>query len=131
MEHNMLALDFWQDTVTYEDMTFPTGTIGCDALNISNDVIQKLNQLCEPLNKFMKALNTLNPDPALLPVAKDAVIQILNLLHTVPPFSYLDMDFYISGISKAFTEQGVQDFITYSTAVLNSVIPLYGWKRSI
>ena len=122
MEHNMLALDFWQDTVTYEGMTLPTGTIGCDALNISNDVIRELNQLCEPLNQFMKALNTLNPDPALLPVAKDAVIQILNLLHTVPPFSYLDMDFYILGISKAFTEQGVQDFITYSTAVLSATL---------
>ena len=27
-EHNMLTLDFWRDTVTYEGKTVPTGTLG-------------------------------------------------------------------------------------------------------
>ena len=33
-EHNMLTLDFWRDTVTYEGKTVPTGTLGCETLNI-------------------------------------------------------------------------------------------------
>ena len=33
MEHNILSLDFWQDTATYEGQTMPTGTLGCAALN--------------------------------------------------------------------------------------------------
>ena len=34
INHAVLSLDFWQDTVTYEGSTMPTGTIGCEVLNI-------------------------------------------------------------------------------------------------
>ena len=34
VQHQILSLDFWQDTVSYEGKNFPSGTIGCDALNI-------------------------------------------------------------------------------------------------
>ena len=40
MEHNILSLDFWQDTVTYEGQTIPTGTLGCAALNIPEEDIK-------------------------------------------------------------------------------------------
>ena len=33
INHAVLSLDFWQDTVTYEGSTMPTGTIGCEVLN--------------------------------------------------------------------------------------------------
>ena len=35
INHAVLSLDFWQDTVTYEGCTMPTGTIGCEVLNLS------------------------------------------------------------------------------------------------
>ena len=35
-EHNLLTLDYWQDSVSYEGKTVPSGTIGCEALNISD-----------------------------------------------------------------------------------------------
>ena len=95
MEHNILSLDFWQDTVTYEGQTIPTGTLGCAALNISDAVIDKLDELCSPINGFMKTLTSGMPDPALLSASKEAAENILKLLHTVPPFDCLDMDFYI------------------------------------
>ena len=38
MEHNLLTLDFWQDSVTYEGTTMPTGTLGCEVLNISDSI---------------------------------------------------------------------------------------------
>ena len=46
MEHNLLTLDFWQDSVTYESTTMPTGTLGCEVLNISDSTIEKLSDLC-------------------------------------------------------------------------------------
>ncbi len=56
MEHNMLTLDFWQDAVTYEGHTVPTGTLGCNALNISDEVLNALDELCAQLNRFMETL---------------------------------------------------------------------------
>lgn len=35
MNQELMTLDFWQDTVIYEDKTLPTGTLACDALNVS------------------------------------------------------------------------------------------------
>lgn len=39
INHAVLSLDFWQDTVTYEGSTMPTGTIGCEVLNIPDSTI--------------------------------------------------------------------------------------------
>ncbi len=41
INHAVLSLDFWQDTVTYEGSTMPTGTIGCEVLNIPDSTIEK------------------------------------------------------------------------------------------
>lgn len=38
-EHNMLTLDFWRDTVTYEGKTIPVGAMACWTLNIPGTVI--------------------------------------------------------------------------------------------
>ena len=122
MDQNMLTLDFWQDTVTYEGQTIPTGTLGCDALNIPDEIIEKLNPLCMQMNLFLETLNTGVPDASLLPTAKSAATEILNLLHAVPPFSYLDLDFYIPGIANAFTEKGIQDLLAYSEAFRNGMV---------
>ena len=35
VQHQMLSLDFWQDTVSYEGKNFPSGTIGCDVSQYS------------------------------------------------------------------------------------------------
>lgn len=43
-EHNLLTLDYWQDSVSYEGKTVPSGTIGCEALNISDVLREKLAQ---------------------------------------------------------------------------------------
>ena len=40
INHTVLSLDFWQDTVTYERSTMPTGTIGCEVLNIPDSTIE-------------------------------------------------------------------------------------------
>ena len=46
INHSVLSLDFWQDTVTYEGSTMPTGTIGCEVLNIPDSTIEELSEHC-------------------------------------------------------------------------------------
>ena len=122
MEHNILSLDFWQDTVTYEGQTMPTGLLGCAALNIPDAVIDKLDELCAPVCQFQGTLNSGMPDPALLPALKEAAESILKLLHTVQPFDCLDMDFYIPNICKAFTPEGIQKYQAYSIAFMTGTL---------
>ena len=122
MEHNILSLDFWQDTVTYEGQTMPTGMLGCAALNIPDAVIDKLDELCAPVCQFQGTLNSGMPDPALLPALKEVAESILKLLHTVQPFDCLDMDFYIPNICKAFTPEGIQKYQAYSIAFMTGTL---------
>lgn len=124
-EHNMLTLDFWRDTVTYEGKTVPTGTLGCETLNIPDEVIEKLSKLCPRVNLLLETMNQETPNAALLPDAGKAAEEILTLLRDVPPFHRLDMDFYLPGISKAFTPEGLQ---AYSSAKLSG--SLSTWRNT-
>ena len=126
-EHNMLTLDFWRDTVTYEGKTIPVGTMGCETLNIPDTVIERLNELCKPVNRLLEAMNQQRMDTTLLPDARKAAEGILTLLRDVPPFDRLDMDFYLPGISKAFTPEGLK---AYCKAQCQSRFRRSSWRRS-
>ena len=76
-EHNMLTLDFWRDTVTYEGKTVPTGTLGCETLNIPDEVIEKLSKLCPRVNLLLETMNQETPNAALLKDAGKAAEEIL------------------------------------------------------
>lgn len=49
LNQNLLTLDFWQNKVTYAGHTLPTGSIGCAAMNISDEQIGQLIQFAVPL----------------------------------------------------------------------------------
>ena len=57
MTQELMTLDFWQDTVIYEDKTLPIGTLACDALNVPADTIAKMNEQCEKINLLLGTLN--------------------------------------------------------------------------
>ena len=118
MEHNLLTLDFWKDTVTYEGKTLPTGALGCAALNIPEKTIEQLEAPCDTLKDFMAGLNMGMPDVSLLPAAKEAAEQALTLLHSCEPFSQIDLGFYVENLPKAFSEEGVQSFQAYTMGLL-------------
>ena len=86
----ILSLDFWQDTVIYEGRSFPTGTLGCDSLNIPAAVIGQLEELCGGLNLAMGAASSGELTTALLDTARGNALQIADLLREVPPFSCLE-----------------------------------------
>ncbi len=78
IEHTLLTLDFWQDNVTYEGKSMPTGTLACAALNLSDEVIAKLSQLCMPLNLYMGSLQLGQANTAQMEAARESVFQIVE-----------------------------------------------------
>lgn len=60
IRHNVLSLDFWQDTVTYAGSVMPTGTIGCAVLNIPDETIARLDAPCMILNQLLTGIGLKN-----------------------------------------------------------------------
>ena len=122
MKHNILSLAFWQDTAIYGGKSFPSGTLGCDALNIPPNVIERLNYLCIALNAFMGTLNTGCGDPALLPAARKSSKQIVELLKNVKPFSYPDVTDVDKRLDRVFSEESLANANAYYDAVRNGTL---------
>ena len=76
INHAVLSLDFWQDTVTYEGSTMPTGTIGCEVLNIPDSTIEKLDTPCNVLNQLLQGMNTGSVDMKLLPQVQQDLLSV-------------------------------------------------------
>lgn len=95
MKHEVLSLDFWQKTTIYGDKSFPCGTIGCDALNVPTEVLDKLAVYCSLLNALLGTFNAGCGDPALLPAVRESVKQMAELLKDVKPFSYVELLFQV------------------------------------
>ena len=66
MEHNLLTLEFGRDSVTYEGRSVPTGTFGCEALNVSDEAIAAIMEPCKTLNKFISELGMMSMTEELL-----------------------------------------------------------------
>ena len=79
MNQELMTLDFWQDTVIYEDKTFPVGTLACDALNVPADTIAKMNEQCEKINLLLGLLNAGQDASALFPMAREAALTMLDI----------------------------------------------------
>lgn len=122
MKHNILSLDFWQDTVIYGSKTFPSGTLGCDSLNIPSKVIEQLNDLCMALNLLMATLNAGCGNPALLPTARESAKQIADLLKDVKPFFYLDVTDAADRVERVFSEVSLANANAYYAAVQNGTL---------
>ena len=61
LNQNLLTLDFWQDEVTYAGHTLPTGSIGCAAMNITDEQIGALVQLAIPLAAVVELIKAGTP----------------------------------------------------------------------
>lgn len=89
-EHNLLTLDYWKDSVSYEGKTVPSGTIGCEALNISDVLREKLAQVSQSLREIVQAIGENRLTEELLRPAKDSVLQMIQLTKDSLPFSRAD-----------------------------------------
>ena len=85
IRHNVLSLDFWQDTVTYAGSVMPTGTIGCAVLNIPDETIARLDAPCMILNQLLTGIGLKNVDMQLLPKAQEAGLDLVKIAPQAKP----------------------------------------------
>ena len=104
INHAVLSLDFWQDTVTYEGSTMPAGTIGCEVLNIPDSTIENLDTPCNVLNQLIQGMNTGSLDMELLPQVQQAAGEIISFLQATPPFSRLNRSYFEQKLTAIFSE---------------------------
>ena len=112
-ESNLLTLDYWRDEVSYQGITLPSGTIGCAALNIPDDVIDRLKQISLPLLAAVEAVNKLQLKPDLLAPCRDSILQMLELLQKENTFPLLDYSYYLKRIPEIFTEENMKKAEAY------------------
>ena len=118
VQHQILSLlDFQQNTVSYEGKTFPSGTIGCDALNISSNLIEQLTELCGRLNLFMGAMQLGLANAELFISARESTSQIIQNLQDIPPFSYQEEKRMAVYIQKVFSDEDPQNALEYAKSL--------------
>ena len=117
MEHNILTLDYWKDQVCYEGTLLPSGTLGCDALNLPEDLLQSLTVFSLPLNQVLLSLTLGQPEQTQLAAAGTAILQMLPLLRKTPPFSYFLQQGYEDWLQEALSDSFFQDVQDYVKAV--------------
>ena len=116
LNQNLLTLDFWQDKVTYGKQTVPIGTIGCAALNITDEQITELITLCQPLSNIILMLGTGNVDVSVFPVAEKCLLKIIRFLQKTEPFSFLDLATDETEIHRLFDEAHIENIVAYIKA---------------
>ena len=105
MNQKLMTLDFWQDTVIYEGNTLPTGTIACEALNVSANTIAKMNEQCTIINLLLGLMNAGQDASSVIPIAREAAMNMLDILSVTPPFSYMDTARHRKQIEIVFTSE--------------------------
>ena len=113
INHAVLSLDFWQDTVTYEGCAMPTGTIGCEVLNISAEAIETLTPPCDTMNRLLQGMNTGPVDLTLLPQVQGAASGILSFMDVTPPFSRLSNSDFGKKLADVFSAAYLEDARDY------------------
>lgn len=116
LNQNLLTLDFWQDKVTYAGHTLPTGSIGCAAMNISDEQIGQLIQLAIPLAAVVELIKDGTPTAEHFMVAKASILQITQMLRSIYPFSLFDFPADGHDIQQIFSQEYTDNAIAYINA---------------
>lgn len=116
LNQNLLTLDFWQDKVTYAGHTLPTGSIGCAAMNITDEQIGALVQLAIPLAAVIELIKAGTPTAAHFAAAKESVLQITQMMRTTYPFSLFDFPANGNDIQQIFSDEYIENAIAYINA---------------
>ena len=116
LDQNLLTLDFWQDRVSYGSQTLPTGSLACAALNITDEQINTLIQLCFPLNEVILMVGTGMLTADALREVQSSMLEITKLLRDVPPFSYIDFPEDGHDIRQVFSDSFIENALAYIEA---------------
>jgi hypothetical protein len=113
-ENGLLTLDYWRDEVSYQGITLPSGSIGCAALNISDDVVEELKQICQPLQAAIDAIMKMQLNLEHLTPTGDSILQILELLQREKAFPLLDYPYYRKRVRQIFTAENMKNAVGYA-----------------
>ena len=116
LNQNLLTLDFWKDEVTYARHTLPAGSVGCAAMNISDEQIGQLIQLAIPLAAVVELIKDGTPTTEYLSAAKKSVLQITQMLRSIYPFSLFGFPADGHDIQKIFSAEYTENAIAYIKA---------------
>ena len=116
LNQNLLSLDFWQDKVTYAGHTLPTGSIGCAAMNITDEQIGGLVQLAIPLAAVVELIKAETPTAEHFAAAKESVLQITQMMRTMYPLSLFDFPNDGHDIQQIFSDEYIENAIAYINA---------------
>ena len=123
MNQELMTLDFWQDTVIYEGKIFPIGTLACDALNVPADTLARMNEQCEKINLLLGMLNAGQDASALFPMAKEAVLTMVDILSETPPFSNMNIPKHRERIEKVFTADNALKYMEFAIKAATNYAP--------
>ena len=123
MNQELMTLDFWQDTVIYEDKTLPIGTLACDALNVSADTLARMSEQCDKINLLLGQLNAAQDASALFPMVREAALTMLDILSVTPPFSYMDIPKHRERIQTVFTAENAQKYVEFAIKAATNSLP--------
>ena len=123
MNQELMTLDFWQDTVIYEGKIFPIGTLACDALNVPADTLARMNEQCEKINLLLGMLNAGQDASALFPMAKEAVLTMVDILSETPPFSNMNIPKHRERIEKVFTADNALKYVEFAIKAVTNSLP--------
>ena len=112
-ENGLLTLDYWRDEVSYQGITLPSGSIGCAALNISDDVVKELKQICQPLQAAIEAIMQMQLNLEHLTPTGDSILQMLELLQKEKAFPLLDYPYYRKRVRQIFTAENMKNAVGY------------------
>lgn len=118
-----LTLDFWNNKVEYFEIELLTGTLACEALNISEETITKLSELGLPLMQLAAGMQTMHADPALIPTARESAIRIVDILAELPPFFRIYWNKIMLEVQNCFTAAVAEKFNEegYDVSLLDAV----------
>lgn len=102
---SFLTLDYCGKQEIYASQTFPTGTIACDVLNISNETVKRILTLTDPMMKFVDYLHHGSINLLLMEQSRKNVFAVVDLLKTVPPFSYQEFDWLEQKMASIFSPE--------------------------
>lgn len=118
MNQDLTTLDFWQDTVLYEGKTLPTGTLACEALNVSAGTFAKMKEQCDKLNLLLGVLNAGQDTSALFPMARETSLTMVDILDSTPSFSYMDIPRHRERVKTVFTADNAKRYVEFATMAL-------------
>ena len=105
LKNTFLTLDYYGKEEVYGGKTFPAGTVALDVLNISEEIVERVLELTDPMMHFVDQLYLGKVDLLLMEKSRKNVFEVVDVLRKVPPFSYQDFTWLDEKLENIFSQK--------------------------